>query len=90
MWTLVWVQPPRYAKHPADLDVFGLIEYIGLYDFLNQSKASGTLNDLRGEDGFVHSVFICCDLPYQYLDDYFTKLGPEYFHELKNKVSSSL
>ncbi|TVY71544.1 Cysteine synthase [Lachnellula suecica] len=57
----------------------------GLYDFLAEKKKQGSLDDLRGEDGLIHSVFICCDLPYQYLDDYFTKLGPEYFHELKNK-----
>jgi hypothetical protein len=33
------------------------------------------LSELRGQDGFIHCVFLCCDLPYQYVGEYFQKLG---------------
>ena len=46
--------------------------------------------DLAGEDGEIHCVTLCCDLPYQYVDEYFDKLGPEYFPAIKNLVCSML
>ena len=61
---------------------------IGLYNYLGKQRDTGRLHELAGDDSSIHCIFICCDLPYQYLDDYFTKLGEEYFHPLQNNVSS--
>lgn len=57
-----------------------------LYNFLQTSKENGSLQSLAGPDGTVSCVFLCCDLPYQYLDDYFFKLGEENFRPIVNKV----
>jgi hypothetical protein len=71
------------------LNIFTEITEIGLYNFLQKRKDAGTLKDLAQEDGEIHCVFVCCDLPYQYLDDYFVKLGEDYFHPIQNSVSPS-
>jgi hypothetical protein len=63
---------------------------IGLYDYIGKQKTLGTLKDLAGEDRSIHFVFTCCDLPYQYLDDYFTKLGEDHFHPLNNNVRNDV
>lgn len=57
----------------------------GLYNFLQKHRYDGTLDTLRGDDGNVHCVFMACDLPYQYLNEYFDKLGEDVFHPLINK-----
>jgi hypothetical protein len=54
---------------------------------LEKRKQTGTLAELAGPDGLVHCVFICCDLPYQYIGEYFSKLEAEKFHPIKNEVS---
>ena len=59
---------------------------IGLFKMLENRKAAGTLYDVRGDDGLIHCVFLCCDLPYQYIGEYFQKLGPENFHPIQNEV----
>lgn len=59
----------------------------GLFQMLEKRKAAGTLSDLAGPDGLIHSVFLCCDLPYQYISEYFQKLGQERFHPIRNEVS---
>lgn len=61
----------------------------GLYKFLERTKTDGGLDALRAEDGFVYCVFTCCDLPYQYVEEYYKVLGESYFppihdHELLN------
>lgn len=58
----------------------------GLHSFLQKRKNAGTLKDLAGKDGEVHCVFVCCDLPYQYIEEYFDKLGEEFFPPINNKV----
>jgi len=58
----------------------------GLYQYLQKRQMDGTLQDLAESDGQIHCVFICCDLPYQYLDDYFRKLGLEHFRPIINDV----
>lgn len=60
----------------------------GLFQFLEKRKAAGTLKDLAGEDGEIHCVFLCCDLPYQYVQEYFDKLGEKYFRPIINEVRS--
>lgn len=58
----------------------------GLYQFLDQRIAAGNLDELADDSGEIHCVFVCCDLPYQYIDEYFAKLGPEYFPAIHNEV----
>ncbi|TQS37116.1 hypothetical protein Golomagni_02420 [Golovinomyces magnicellulatus] len=57
----------------------------GLYDFFSRRKRENSLHELAGGDGLVHSAFICCDLPYQYVEEYYEKLPDSYFPEIKNK-----
>ncbi|KAH9909557.1 tryptophan synthase beta subunit-like PLP-dependent enzyme [Xylariomycetidae sp. FL2044] len=57
----------------------------GLYKLLDKHLGANLLCSLAGDDGEVHCVFLCCDLPYQYIDEYFDKLGPEHFPVIKNE-----
>ncbi|CAG9976012.1 unnamed protein product [Clonostachys byssicola] len=56
----------------------------GLFQFLDKRKSEGTLAELAGDDGQIHCAFLCCDLPYQYIDEYFAKLGSEHFPTISN------
>lgn len=58
----------------------------GLYNFVEKRKSEGTLSELAGEDGEVHCVFLCCDLPYQYIGEYFDKLDEKQFPAITNEV----
>ncbi|KAI9372742.1 tryptophan synthase beta subunit-like PLP-dependent enzyme [Aspergillus egyptiacus] len=58
---------------------------IGLFQMLEKRKQAGTMAELAGPDGLTHCVFLCCDLPYQYISEYFQKLGPEKFHPIQNE-----
>lgn len=58
----------------------------GLFSFIESRKAAGTLSELAGDDGEIHCVFLCCDLPYQYIGEYFDKLGETYFPNITNEV----
>jgi hypothetical protein len=60
----------------------------GLLNFLEKQKCAGKLSELAGKDGEIHCVFLCCDLPYQYIDEYFQKLGEECFPSIENEVSN--
>ncbi|KAH1490832.1 hypothetical protein KXX42_009350, partial [Aspergillus fumigatus] len=62
----------------------------GLFQLLGKRKQAGTLAELAGPDGLIHCVFICCDLPYQYIGEYFSKLGEEKFHPIKNQNLSAV
>ncbi|KAL2866890.1 putative cysteine synthase B [Aspergillus lucknowensis] len=57
----------------------------GLFQMLEKRKQAGTLSELAGTDSAIHCVFLCCDLPYQYISEYFQKLGPEKFHPIQNE-----
>jgi cysteine synthase A len=61
----------------------------GLFQTLEKRKAEGTLSELSGPDGKTHCVFLCCDLPYQYIGEYFQKLGDEQFHPIRNEVNTN-
>lgn len=62
----------------------------GLLDYLQKAKDSGKLQDLADEDtGEISCVFICCDLPYQYMDGYFQKLSEDKFPPIYNKVRAT-
>jgi cysteine synthase A len=58
----------------------------GLFQMLGKRKEAGTLSELAGPDGLTHCVFLCCDLPYQYIEEYFQRLGEERFHPIRNEV----
>ena len=58
----------------------------GLFQHLEKHKQEGTLSQLAGPNGEINCVFMCCDLPYQYLNEYFQNLGPEKFSRLRNEV----
>lgn len=58
----------------------------GLLQRIEKKKQDGTLSQLAGPDGEVKCVFMCCDLPFQYLNEYFDKLGPEKFRPVRNEV----
>lgn len=64
------------------------LTHTGLLNYLSRRKAAGTLNEIAGPYGLTHCAFICCDLPYQYVDDYFDKLDDASFHPIRNEVSS--
>lgn len=57
----------------------------GLLSFLQKRKDAGTLKYLAGSTGLIDCAFICCDLPYQYVDEYFDKLGDKAFHPIHNQ-----
>ncbi|PHH91233.1 hypothetical protein CDD83_1234 [Cordyceps sp. RAO-2017] len=57
----------------------------GLFQFIEKRKADGTLQELAGPDGEIHCAFLCCDLPYQYINEYFDKLGDSYFAPVRNE-----
>ncbi|PHH86919.1 hypothetical protein CDD83_9578 [Cordyceps sp. RAO-2017] len=57
----------------------------GLLQRIEKKKQDGTLSQLAGPDGEVNCVFMCCDLPYQYLNEYFEKLGPDKFKPIRNE-----
>ncbi|TIB99486.1 tryptophan synthase beta subunit-like PLP-dependent enzyme [Wallemia mellicola] len=56
----------------------------GLYNYLERAKNNNDLDKLRSEDGFVNCVFICCDLPYVYINEYKEKLGESFFAPMHN------
>ncbi|EMD67112.1 hypothetical protein COCSADRAFT_33978 [Bipolaris sorokiniana ND90Pr] len=57
----------------------------GLFNYLGKRKAAGTLKELAGSNGLIECAFICCDLPIQYVDEYFDKLGAEAFPPIHNE-----
>ncbi|GJE91549.1 cysteine synthase [Phanerochaete sordida] len=60
---------------------------LGLLKHLNKLKEKGELDQLRNEDtGEIPCVFICCDQPFQYISEYYTKLGPEHFTPITNEL----
>ena len=59
----------------------------GLYQFLERRIETRNLSELSDAKGNIHCVFICCDLPYQYIDEYFNKLEPGSLPVIHNKVN---
>jgi cysteine synthase A len=58
-----------------------------LLNVLQKAKDEGRLAELAAADGQVRAVFPCCDLPYQYMDNYALKLGPSAFEPIADVVS---
>lgn len=61
----------------------------GLFQHLEKRKQEQSLSQLAGPNGGINCVFLCCDLPYQYVNEYFEKLPPENFYPIKNEVSTN-
>lgn len=58
---------------------------VGLLRYLEQRQKAGSLDELRDADsGLIDCVFLCCDLPYQYISEYFDKVPSSEFHPIKN------
>ncbi|RYP82096.1 hypothetical protein DL769_001755 [Monosporascus sp. CRB-8-3] len=59
----------------------------GLLDYLELMKQRGRLSELSEHStGEITCVFTCSDLPYQYLDGYFQKLGDHEFAPIENQI----
>ncbi|CEH14676.1 Cystathionine beta-synthase and related enzymes [Ceraceosorus bombacis] len=60
----------------------------GLFQHLRRHiEVHGDLDALRKQPGApIHAAFIACDGPYQYIDEYFSKLPTEAFHPIQNDV----
>lgn len=59
----------------------------GLLAYLEREKAAGRLvSHADPATGEVSCVFVCADLPYQYMDLYFSKLPESEFPPILNKV----
>lgn len=58
---------------------------VGLTRYLQSRKEAGTLDQLRGQDGKIDCVFIACDLPFQYLNEYFDKVPASEFHPIQDE-----
>ena len=58
-----------------------------LLNVLQKAKDEGRLAEFAAADGQVRAVFPCCDLPYQYMDNYALKLGPSAFEPIGDVVS---
>lgn len=54
-------------------------------DFIEQQKAQNTLDRYRNDTGEINVVFICCDTPFPYIDEYFTYLDDDQFPQIQNK-----
>ena len=60
----------------------------GLITYLQKMKADGLLSELADPvTGEISCVFVCADLPYQYMDMYYKKLTDEEFPPIRNQVS---
>ncbi|KAK4186939.1 tryptophan synthase beta subunit-like PLP-dependent enzyme [Podospora australis] len=58
----------------------------GLLAHLTVAKEEGRLQEMADPDtGEINCVFLCADLPYQYMDMYYTKLGEEEFPPIYNE-----
>ncbi|KAL8746864.1 MAG: hypothetical protein Q9190_001188 [Brigantiaea leucoxantha] len=58
----------------------------GLFNWLQKARDENQLDRYRqSETGDINCVFICCDLPYQYLNEYFARLGEEEFRPMLNE-----
>ncbi|KAG9119295.1 hypothetical protein FRC07_005736 [Ceratobasidium sp. 392] len=60
------------------------LAYVGLLKYLQRQKENGGLYKLRNERGTISCAFIVCDLPYQYISEYVTKLGDSAFPPIHN------
>ncbi|ODV59668.1 tryptophan synthase beta subunit-like PLP-dependent enzyme [Ascoidea rubescens DSM 1968] len=83
-------------KHSLELCRKGILvgpssgfTYKGLLNYLNEIKGNGQLKELQNllkqDNKTVNCVFICCDQPFVYIDEYFKYLGKENFPKIENE-----
>lgn len=61
----------------------------GLHQHLGRYKEEGRLDSLRHPtrgDGLINAVFICCDGPYQYIDEYWNKVDASEFESIDDDI----
>lgn len=56
----------------------------GLLNYLTNAKEKGKLDELKNENGEIVCVFIACDSPFPYLNEYFEYLDEELFPKIEN------
>lgn len=56
----------------------------GLLNYLSRAKMENKLNNLKNEDGEIVCVFIACDSPLPYLNEYFEYLEDDQFPKVEN------
>ena len=59
--------------------------FVGLLKHLKSLSDQDNLKTLKNKNGIINAVFICCDSPLPYIDDYFAFLGEGEFPEIKNE-----
>lgn len=57
----------------------------GLLKNIQSLKEQKKLDELKNKSGKINSVFICCDSPFPYLDDYFIYLDKNNFPKIVNE-----
>ncbi len=57
----------------------------GLLDYIQGHSESGTLDTLRNKHGEIVCVFICCDSPFPYINEYFEYLDDSHFPVIENE-----
>ncbi|PWN99154.1 putative cysteine synthase B, partial [Tilletiopsis washingtonensis] len=88
-----WVTSPKAYARSLELCRYGLLcgpssgfNLEGLLQFLRGHQSRGTLDSLRASpDAPLHAVFIACDGPYQYIDEYFDKCPADAFPPIENE-----
>lgn len=59
----------------------------GLFTWLENAKAADELDQYREPDtGDLNCVFVCCDLPQQYMQGYHERLTAKDFRPIQNEV----
>ena len=57
----------------------------GLVKHLTSLKERRGLSKLKNKKGKINAVFICCDSPFPYINEYFEHLGENNFPRIKNE-----
>jgi cysteine synthase/rhodanese-related sulfurtransferase len=57
----------------------------GLFNYLSKAKEQNKLSELKNENGEIICVFIACDSPFPYLNEYFEYLDEDLFPEVENE-----
>jgi len=57
----------------------------GLLNYLEKLSKNNKLDELRDDNGNINAVFITCDTPLPYIDEYFRYLSEEDFPVIENK-----
>ncbi|MDD2537071.1 MAG: pyridoxal-phosphate dependent enzyme [Candidatus Absconditabacteria bacterium] len=56
-----------------------------ILSYLKQCKKKGTLDALRNTNGEIRIVFLCCDTPFPYIDEYFSYVPQHYFPKIQGE-----